>query len=50
MAIEMRGVCPLIQVFDMPTSVRFIAMCWGSKWRSMRRCGGRTNLLVPASA
>ena len=23
MAIEMRGVCPLIQVFDMPTSVRF---------------------------
>jgi glyoxylase I family protein len=23
MAIEMRGVCPLIQVFDMPTSVKF---------------------------
>jgi catechol 2,3-dioxygenase-like lactoylglutathione lyase family enzyme len=23
MAIDMRGVCPLLQVFDMPTSVRF---------------------------
>ena len=23
MAIDMRGVCPLIQVYDMPTSVRF---------------------------
>jgi catechol 2,3-dioxygenase-like lactoylglutathione lyase family enzyme len=23
MAIEMRGLCPLLQVFDMPTSVRF---------------------------
>jgi glyoxylase I family protein len=23
MPIEMRGICPLIQVFDMPTSVRF---------------------------
>ena len=23
MPIDMRGVCPLMQVFDMPTSVRF---------------------------
>ncbi len=23
MAIEIRGVCPLLQVFDMPTSIRF---------------------------
>ena len=23
MPIEMRGVCPLLQVFDMPTSIRF---------------------------
>lgn len=23
MAIEVRGVCPLLQVFDMPTSIRF---------------------------
>ena len=23
MAIDVRGVCPLVQVYDMPTSVRF---------------------------
>jgi catechol 2,3-dioxygenase-like lactoylglutathione lyase family enzyme len=23
MSIEVRGVCPLLQVFDMPTSIRF---------------------------
>lgn len=23
MAVEVRGVCPLLQVYDMPTSVRF---------------------------
>ena len=31
MSIEIQGVAPLVQVFDMPTSIRSIATCSVSK-------------------
>lgn len=28
--VAIRGLCPLLQAFDMPTSLRFYATCWVS--------------------
>jgi len=41
MSLELQGICPLIQVYDMSASIRFYCECLNSSWLRTRFLCGR---------